>query len=264
MGNDTQRHGQASVWPGILLAAVIAVCAFVLSFDALRTLSLACGAVRPLAWMFPVVVDGSTLAFTWATWAFRTRGIATWYPWAALILFSVFSLIGNALHAHPVPVGALSVPGWVAAAVMSVPPVALLATTHMIVMAAGRSLDQRNVPPAHEPEAPPEPADVPVDEGAPEPETSEGRQDGQQEEPATPDGTSNETEQADAAVPEGGEPSLETEQAAMPDMETESAPTSYGPQPETPEPLAAPDVREAWRERLSDDDMMRIMTGEQR
>ena len=134
----TRRRG-AALWPGLTLACLLAVLAFVLSFDALRIVALACGVQPALAWMFPLIVDGSTLAFTWATWAFRARGMGTWYPWLMLVLFSVVSLIGNALHAHPVQVNGMLLPDWVPPLVMTMPPIALLATTHMIVMAAGRT-----------------------------------------------------------------------------------------------------------------------------
>ena len=85
----TARRRGAALWPGLTLACLLAVLAFVLSFDALRIVALACGVQPALAWMFPLIVDGSTLAFTWATWAFRTRGMGTWYPWLMLVLFSV-------------------------------------------------------------------------------------------------------------------------------------------------------------------------------
>ena len=130
---------EAALWPGVLLAVLLALLAFVLSFDALRVVALACGIRAGLAWMFPLIVDGSTLAFTWAAWAFRTRGMPTGYPWMMLVVFSLISLAGNALHAGPVQVGRMLLPQWAASLIMTVPPVALLATTHMIVMAASHS-----------------------------------------------------------------------------------------------------------------------------
>lgn len=168
-----RRHG-AALWPGLTLACLLATLAFVLSFDALRIVALACGVQTALAWMFPLIVDGSTLAFTWATWAFRTRGMGTWYPWLMLVLFSVVSLIGNALHAHPVDVNGMLLPSWVPPLVMTMPPVALLATTHMIVMAAGRTFDEQ-------PDPEPTPSD-PIPDPADEPDRT-----AEPIEPATPD-----------------------------------------------------------------------------
>lgn len=170
------------MWPGVTVAVILALLAFIISFDALRAVGLACGINGSLAWMFPIIIDGSTLAFTWAAWAFKTRRLSTVYPWLMLVLFSVISLIGNALHAHPVMVNGLLLPVWV-------PPVALLATTHMIVLAAGRSFDNDDMeweaghatpatPSAIMPETPPDalaadaPAPAPGPVEAPVPETA--------------------------------------------------------------------------------------------
>ncbi len=166
------RH--ARMWPGMALAGLLALFAFIISFDALRTLALACGIRTSLSWMFPLIIDGSVLAFTWATWAFRTRGLATWYPWLMLVAFSAFSIAGNSLHAHAVPIEGMTLPGWAPGVVMSMPPIALLATTHMIVLAAGRTFDDtpEPAPPSFAPEPEPEPVVTPEPEPAvtPEPE----------------------------------------------------------------------------------------------
>lgn len=132
---------QAPLWPLMALATLIAVMAFVLSFDALRTLGIACGIQPALGWMFPLIVDVPVLAFTWATWVFKTRGMGQGYPWAMLILFSAVSLVGNALHAHPVETNGMLLPDWTASLLMTMPPIALLATSHMMVTAASRSYD---------------------------------------------------------------------------------------------------------------------------
>lgn len=160
------RH--ARMWPGMALAGLLALFAFIISFDALRTLALACGIRASLSWMFPLIIDGSVLAFTWATWAFRTRGLATWYPWLMLVAFSAFSIAGNSLHAHAVPIEGMTLPGWAPGVVMSMPPIALLATTHMIVLAAGRTFD--DTPEPAPPSFAPEPESEPEEEPEPEPE----------------------------------------------------------------------------------------------
>ena len=115
------------------LTVAIALMAFILSFDALRTLAVACGVQPGLSWMFPLIIDAPVLAFTWATWVFKTRGLGQAYPWAMLLVFSAVSLVGNALHAHPVETNGLLLPDWGASLLMTMPPVALLATSHMIV-----------------------------------------------------------------------------------------------------------------------------------
>lgn len=160
---------EARMWPGVTVAVVLALLAFIISFDALRAVGLACGINAALAWMFPIIIDGSTLAFTWAAWAFKTRRMGTLYPWLMLVLFSVISLIGNALHAHPVMVNGMLLPDWVPPVIMTVPPVALLATTHMIVLAAGRTFDRQAMAEAASPE-PAGPLAVPATRPAVPPE----------------------------------------------------------------------------------------------
>ena len=178
------RRRQAPLWPLMALTVAIALMAFILSFDALRTLAVACGVQPGLSWMFPLIIDAPVLAFTWATWVFKTRGLGQAYPWAMLLVFSAVSLVGNALHAHPVETNGLLLPDWGASLLMTMPPVALLATSHMIVRAASRSFDMDGPEPAAEvvettPVAPPEvprdtdgpvsAPDAPVEAG-PEPE----------------------------------------------------------------------------------------------
>ena len=168
------RRRQAPLWPLMALTVAIALMAFILSFDALRTLAVACGVQPGLSWMFPLIIDAPVLAFTWATWVFKTRGLGQAYPWAMLLVFSAVSLVGNALHAHPVETNGLLLPDWGASLLMTMPPVALLATSHMIVRAASRSFDMDGPEPAAEvvettSVAPPEvPRDA--DDPAPAPE----------------------------------------------------------------------------------------------
>lgn len=132
------RRGFAhALWPGLWLAGGLAVLAFALSFLALRAVGIASGVDASISWMFPVIIDGFIVLATWATWRFRAHGLrGAWYPMGALVVFSAVSLTGNALHAHPVAVGDLLLARWAAAAFSAVPPVALLAASHMLVMIA--------------------------------------------------------------------------------------------------------------------------------
>ena len=122
-----------------------------LSFDALRTLGMACGVSPALAWMFPLIIDLPVIAFTWATWVFKTRHLGQAYPWAMLVVFSLVSLAGNALHAHPTETNGMLLPQWGASLLMTMPAVALLATSHMIVKSAAKSFDDDEAPVAPEP-----------------------------------------------------------------------------------------------------------------
>lgn len=143
------RNSSVSMWPGIAAGTVIGVIAFVLSFDALRLVFMACGINPWLSWGGPVCVDGTILLCTWATWGFRKAHIrGAWYPWLGLVLFSLFSIAGNALHA--VLSTGVTLPAWVPPLIMSIPPIALLYATHLIVIIAGDRLDKsaRAVAPA--------------------------------------------------------------------------------------------------------------------
>lgn len=131
------------MWPGITAGLVIGLIAFILSFDALRLVFVSCGINPYLSWGGPVCVDGTILLCTWATWGFKKGHIrGGWYPWAGLVLFSGCSIGGNALHT--LINNGLELPAWAPAIIMSIPPVAMLYATHLIVIIAGDRLDKVN------------------------------------------------------------------------------------------------------------------------
>lgn len=239
------RH--ARMWPGMALAGLLALFAFIISFDALRTLALACGIRTSLSWMFPLIIDGSVLAFTWATWAFRTRGLATWYPWLMLVAFSAFSIAGNSLHAHAVPIEGMTLPGWAPGVVMSMPPIALLATTHMIVLAAGRTFDDtpEPAPPVLAPEPEPEPEEEPV--VTPEPESTVAPEP-EPEPMAAPESTP-EPEPEPVAVPEPT-PEPESKPAVTPDPEAAPKPEPVAP---ADEKTRSAMLSDSWHRRFRDE-----------
>lgn len=228
------RRRQAPLWPLMALTVAIAAMAFVLSFDALRTLAIACGVQAGLAWMFPLIIDAPVLAFTWATWVFKTRGLGQAYPWAMLIVFSLVSLIGNALHAHPVETNGMLVPQWGAALLMTMPPVALLATSHMMVRAASRSYDIAG-----------EDAEAPNPPATSEPESKP--RDGK---PAP---------MADAPKPELESKPKDIEPAPMadipkPEPEPETGPKDDNPTPEADAPKTEPESTKSEPEPKTGDD----------
>lgn len=231
------RRRQAPLWPLMALTVAIALMAFILSFDALRTLAVACGVQPGLSWMFPLIIDAPVLAFTWATWVFKTRGLGQAYPWAMLLVFSAVSLVGNALHAHPVETNGLLLPDWGASLLMTMPPVALLATSHMIVRAASRSFDM------DEPE--PEPAESPT-EARPEPEREEADSEDPRDAEA-PVTTPVPTEPATEAVETAPETSTAEASRWHPDFSISTPEPTSTPEPEpepasTPEPVPAPET----------------------
>ena len=161
---EKAERSSVKMWPGITAGIIIGLIAFVLSFDALRLVFVSCGINPWLSWGGPVCVDGTILLCTWATWGFKKghiRGSA--YPWVGLVLFSGFSIAGNALHAM-INTG-FRLPSWVPPVIMSIPPVALLYATHLIVIIAGDRLDKINTATdaTRVPEAAPRETCVPVE-----------------------------------------------------------------------------------------------------
>ena len=113
--------------------ALLAIGAFTLSFDALRSLAELAGIRRSLTFLWPLVVDGFIVVATISAVLMRSRGWrVAWYPWATLILFGTISVIGNALHAHAHASSMIGVS--VAAMVSAVPAIALLLASHLFVL----------------------------------------------------------------------------------------------------------------------------------
>ena len=52
-----RQHGSAAYWCALAMTTLLAACAFILSFDALRDLAIRCGVRESLGWLWPVVVD---------------------------------------------------------------------------------------------------------------------------------------------------------------------------------------------------------------
>lgn len=269
------RRRQAPLWPLMALTVAIALMAFILSFDALRTLAVACGAQPGLSWMFPLIIDAPVLAFTWATWVFKTRGLGQAYPWAMLLVFSAVSLVGNALHAHPVETNGLLLPDWGASLLMTMPPVALLATSHMIVRAASRSFDMDGPEPAAEavPDVPrdmDDPAPVPKApvEAEPAAEAVETTPVAPPEVPRDTDGP----EMVSEAPAETGAarwhpdfsapipaPTPEPEPTPEPAPEPTSEPESEAPAESEPEPDAPETLEERWGRAFAGDGRDRLV-----
>lgn len=269
------RRRQAPLWPLMALTVAIALMAFILSFDALRTLAVACGVQPGLSWMFPLIIDAPVLAFTWATWVFKTRGLGQAYPWAMLLVFSAVSLVGNALHAHPVETNGLLLPDWGASLLMTMPPVALLATSHMIVRAASRSFDMDGPEPAAEavPDVPrdmDDPAPVPKApvEAEPAAEAVETTPVAPPEVPRDTDGPETVSEapaetgaarwHPDFSAPIPA-PTPEPEPTPEPAPEPTSEPESEAPAESEPEPDAPETLEERWGRAFAGDGRDRLV-----
>jgi Protein of unknown function (DUF2637) len=106
---------------------VLAAAAFTLSYDALHQLALD-SRVRPdLAWLWPVVIDGTIVVALLTVLAAKRVSARTGYPWTLAGLFSLASVAFNIAHAPDRPVAQL---------VFAMAPVALVLTTHLLMQQA--------------------------------------------------------------------------------------------------------------------------------
>ena len=121
-------------WAVVTAAAgtvFIAAGAFWLSFVSLADLAARSGIGAGQAWAWPLIVDGIIVVATVAVVALAGQRSA-WYPWALLVGGALVSVTANAIHA--VVAADADVPGVLAASVAAVPPVVLLAITHLTVI----------------------------------------------------------------------------------------------------------------------------------
>ncbi|MDR2929892.1 MAG: DUF2637 domain-containing protein [Propionibacteriaceae bacterium] len=116
---------------GVAGTVFIAAGAFWLSFAALERLAIKAGIDPTQAWAWPLIVDGLIVAATVAVVAL-TGQRSRWYAWLLLAGAALVSVSANALQA--VMPDSDSVPPVVAAIVASVPPLVLLAVTHLTVI----------------------------------------------------------------------------------------------------------------------------------
>src|SRR5690625_3555665 len=129
--STVQRSRRWAVVTAVAGTVFIAAGAFWLSFTALADLAARSGVGGSQAWAWPLIVDGIIVVATVAVVALAGQRSA-WYPWALLIGGAAVSVTANAIHA--VVAADADVPGVLAAAVAAVPPVVLLAITHLTVI----------------------------------------------------------------------------------------------------------------------------------
>jgi uncharacterized membrane protein YidH (DUF202 family) len=129
-----QANGRALAFTraaAVLITVCIGVASFVLSFAALRDLAARAGIPERLAWLWPLIVDGTILQATMAVVALaghRDQDRSRRYFWIVLSSSAAVSVGANALHA--VIPGSAALSPWLAAAIAVVAPVSLLASTH--------------------------------------------------------------------------------------------------------------------------------------
>lgn len=128
--NLPERRG----WAVVTAASgtvLIGAGAFWLSFTALADLAMRSGIAAGQAWIWPLLVDGLIVVATVAVVALDGHRTA-WYPWALLVAGAMVSVTANAAHA--LVTAEATVPGVLAATVAAVPPLVLLASTHLTVV----------------------------------------------------------------------------------------------------------------------------------
>jgi Protein of unknown function (DUF2637) len=146
---------------------VLAAAAFTLSYDALHQLALD-SRVRPgLAWLWPVVIDGTIVVALLTVLAAKRAAARAGYPWALAGLFSAASVAFNIAHAPDRPVARL---------VFAMAPVALVLTTHLLMQQVGwRRPTPGPAAPVVEQQAGPEPAHPHTPGGHPAPTPPAGQ-----------------------------------------------------------------------------------------
>ncbi|NNC12832.1 DUF2637 domain-containing protein [Planctomonas sp. JC2975] len=133
------------LWSTATAVALLAGAGFTLSFSSLIDLAALSGIDRQLAFLWPLIVDGFIVVATAAAFALKGRSRrVTWYPWTALIFFSAISVIGNAVHATQV--ADVHIPIALATAVSSIPAIALLVATHLLVVMVDAHTSHTAVP----------------------------------------------------------------------------------------------------------------------
>lgn len=129
-----RRESDGRRWAAMTAVAgtvFIAGGAFWLSFTSLADLAARSGIGAGQAWTWPLIVDGIIVVATVAVVALAGQRSA-WYPWALLVGGALVSVTANAIHA--VVAADADVPRMLAASVAAVPPVVLLAITHLTVI----------------------------------------------------------------------------------------------------------------------------------
>jgi Protein of unknown function (DUF2637) len=124
---------------------VLAAAAFTLSYDALHHLALNSRVRSALAWLWPVVIDGTIVVALLTVLAAKRAATRAAYPWLLAGLFSAASVAFNIAPAPARPVAQL---------VFAMAPVALVLTTHLLMQQASWRLPAPGPAAAHEAEHP--------------------------------------------------------------------------------------------------------------
>jgi hypothetical protein len=102
----------------------LAVAGFAMSYDALHSLAAQQGVPAPLAWLWPLVVDGFIVVASLSVVRAVAEERRAFYPWALVLAFSAISVAFNVVHAAPTLVARL---------VAAIPPAALVLSFELLM-----------------------------------------------------------------------------------------------------------------------------------
>lgn len=123
--------------------AVLGLAAFWISFTALSDLARLAGIAPEQSWAWAAIVDGVIVTSTVAAVSLDGGGWrVTWFPWTLLAASAGVSVLANVLHALVASEGRITAA--LAGAIAAVPPLVLLAMTHLtvVVVRHARRLEQ--------------------------------------------------------------------------------------------------------------------------
>jgi hypothetical protein len=103
---------------------LLALGSFVLSYDALHQLAVDNHVPRPLAWIWPLIVDGFIITASLAVLHATLTSRPATYPWLLVLAFSGTSVVFNVLHAPPTVVARL---------VAAIPPLTLVLSFELLM-----------------------------------------------------------------------------------------------------------------------------------
>lgn len=148
----------------MVLVLTVVLSSFALSFTVLRDLAAQSGIPKEVAWLWPVIVDGTITAATVVLYSARGQGRSSKLPMATLVLFGLASVVGNV--AHILMIDARLVPTTIAVFVGITPPIGLIMTVELMagLLRSGRDAESTGAHdepvdgpppgrPVHEPQA---------------------------------------------------------------------------------------------------------------
>ena len=115
----------------------LAVAGFAMSYDALHSLAVEQGVSTPLAWLWPLVVDGFIVVASLSVVRAVADNRRAFYPWALVLAFSGISVAFNVVHAAPTLVARL---------VAAIPPAALVLSFELLMRQLRAALRPGNEP----------------------------------------------------------------------------------------------------------------------